>query len=103
MSGCKSLLLVKKESIPPHGIARVQYKQACAAVGPAGLLVGCSGVTAIVMRVLCSVDSQSVQSCAPQMLHEEQLSARPWNGPHFISFVADSLWKKVHESNWVLL
>lgn len=88
MSGCKSLPLVKKESVPPHGITRVQYKQACTAVRAAGLLVGCSGVTAIVMRVLCSVDSQSVHSCVPQMLHEEQLSARPWHGPRFVSFVA---------------
>lgn len=88
MSGCKSLPLVKKEYVPPHGIIRVQYKQACTAVGAAGLLVGCSGVTAIVMRVLCGVDSQSVHSCIPQMLHEEQLSARPWHGPRFVSFVA---------------
>lgn len=63
----------------------------CVAVGPAGLLVGCSGVTAIVMRILCSVDSQSVQSCAPEMLHEEQLSARPWNG---LSFIADTVFGK---------
>lgn len=66
----------------------------CTAVGAAGLLVGCSGVTAIVMRVLCSVNSQSVHSCAPQMLHEEQLSARPWNGPRFVSFVADIVFGK---------
>lgn len=58
--------------------------------------MGCSGVNAIVMRVPCSVDSQSVQSCVPQMLRE-QLSARPWHGPHFISFVTDSLWKKFME------
>lgn len=52
-------------------------------------------MTAIVTGVLCGVDSQSVQLCVPQMLHEEQLSARPWNGPCFVSFVADTVFGKM--------